>query len=54
LDARRENKSQDEKIFIELPAFRHFQEQLKANGLETPPKQELLRLVGSSKDLFKG
>ena len=42
----------DEKILFELPAFRHFQEQLKATGLETPPKQELLSLVGSSKDMF--
>ena len=44
---------QDEKILTELPAFKHFQEQLKASGLETPPKQELLSLVGSSKDMFK-
>ena len=43
----------DEKILIELPAFKHFQEQLKANGLETPPKQELLSLVGSSNDMFE-
>ena len=43
-----------EKILTELPSFRHFQEQLKSNGLETPPKQELLSLVGSSKDMFKG
>jgi len=42
----------DEKILFELPAFKHFQEQLKATGLETPPKQELLTLVGSSKDMF--
>jgi len=45
---------QDEKILTDLPAFRHFQEQLKATGLEAPPKQELLSLVGSSKDMFRG
>ena len=44
----------DEKILLELPAFKHFQEQLKSNGLEAPPKQELLSLVGSSKDIFQG
>jgi hypothetical protein len=44
----------EEKILLELPAFRHFQDELKANGLEIPPKQELLSLVGSSKDMFKG
>jgi len=39
-------------ILLKLPAFEHFQQQLKAIGLETPPKQELLTLVGSSKDIF--
>jgi hypothetical protein len=43
----------DEKLLLELPAFKYFQEQLKASGFETPPKQELLRLVGSSKDIFR-
>lgn len=42
----------DEKLLLELPAFKYFQEQLKAAGFETPPKQELLSLVGSSKDIF--
>ena len=42
----------DQKILNELPSFRSFQEQLKASGLETPPKQELLTLVGTSKDIF--
>jgi hypothetical protein len=46
------NSEGDEKILLGLPAFIHFQEQLKAKGLETPPKQELLSLVGSSKQLF--
>ena len=43
----------DEKLLLELPAFKHFQEQLKSAGFEVPPKQELLSLVGSSKDIFK-
>ncbi len=43
---------EDEKILLTLPVFKHFQEQLKASGPEVPPKQELLSLVGSSKDLF--
>ena len=38
---------EDQKLLNELPSFKHFQEQLKAGGLETPPKQELLTLVGS-------
>lgn len=43
---------EDEQILLTLPLFKHFQEQLKASGPEVPPKQELLSLVGSSKDLF--
>jgi len=43
---------EDQKTLNELPSFKHFQEQLKANGFEVPPKQELLSLVGSSKDIF--
>ena len=46
------NSEEDYKILNELPSFKHFQEQLKSNGLETPPKQELLSLVGSSKAIF--
>jgi hypothetical protein len=42
----------DQKLLNELPSFKHFQEQLKAGGLETPPKQELLTLVGSSITIF--
>ena len=41
-----------EKVLLELPEFKHFQEQLKAGGLESPPKQELLTLVGSSNNIF--
>jgi len=43
---------EDHKVLNELPSFKHFQEQLKAGGLEVPPKQELLTLVGSSIDIF--
>jgi hypothetical protein len=45
------NTDEDQKILNELPSFKQFQEQLKT-GLETPPKQELLNLVGSSKNIF--
>jgi len=41
-----------QKLLNELPSFLYFQQQLKAHGLESPPKQELLTLVGSSKELF--
>jgi hypothetical protein len=44
---------EDEKVLFALPSFKHFQEQLKANGLESPPKQELLSLVGTSKNIFE-
>jgi hypothetical protein len=43
---------EDQKLLNELPAFLHFQQELKANGLETPPQLELLTLVGSSKEIF--
>jgi len=46
------NADEDQKILGELLSFKHFQEQLKASGPEVPPKQELLSLVGSSKELF--
>ncbi len=43
---------EDNKILLELKTFKHFQEQLKASGLEIVPQQEFLTLVGSSNDLF--
>jgi hypothetical protein len=43
---------EEEKILLTLPAFIYFQQQLKASGPEAPPKQEILILVGSSKDIF--
>jgi len=42
----------DQKVLNELPSFKIFQEQLKVNGLEVAPKQELLQLVGSSTNIF--
>ena len=41
-----------EKVLLALPVFISFQQQLKASGPETPPKQELLSLVGTSKSIF--
>jgi len=40
-----------EKVLQAVPSFKSFQEQLKASGPEAPPKQELLTLVGTSKEL---
>ena len=46
------NAEDDQKLLNDLPSFKQFQEQLKASGLESPPKQELLSLVGSSNNIF--
>jgi hypothetical protein len=43
---------EDQKVLNDLPSFKHFQEQLKASGLEVPPKQELLSLVETSTPIF--
>ncbi len=43
---------EDQKRLNELPSFQSFQEQLKSNGLEVPPKQELLTLIGTSNNIF--
>src|SRR6185295_18311115 len=43
---------EDQKLLNELPSFKHFQQQLQSGGLEGPPKQELLTLVGSSTNIF--
>lgn len=37
-----------EQVLLTLSEFKYFQEQPKANGLEAPPKQEHLTMVGSS------
>jgi len=42
----------DEKVLLGLPSFKSFQEQLKASGPEASPKQELLSMIGSSKNIF--
>jgi hypothetical protein len=43
---------EDQQFLNELASFKNFQEQLKSNGLELPPKQEILTLVGTSNDIF--
>ncbi len=43
---------EDEQVLLTLPSFKVFQEQLRESGLESPPKQELLTLVGSSQNMF--
>ncbi len=44
---------EDQKFLNELPSFKFFQEQLKSSGLEVPPKQESLTLIGTSNAIFK-
>jgi hypothetical protein len=46
------DSEENEKVLMQLPTFIQFQQELRANGLEAPPKQELLSLVGSSTDIF--
>lgn len=41
-----------QQILFDLASFKTFQEQLKSSMPEVPPKQEILMLVGSSKDIF--
>lgn len=43
---------EDQKIHNGLESFKQFTSELKANGLETPPKSEVLSLVDSSYDFF--
>lgn len=43
---------EDQKLLNELPSFQYFQTELKASGLEVPPKQELLTLIGTSNNIF--
>lgn len=42
----------DQKVLLELPSFKSFQEQLKNSGPETPPHSALLVLIDSSVDIF--
>ncbi len=46
------NSEEGEKVLLELPSFKYFQQQLKLSGPEVLPKQELLTLIGSSKNIF--
>jgi hypothetical protein len=43
---------EDHKVLNELPSFLFFQQQLKNNGFESGPKQELLTLIGCSTPVF--
>lgn len=43
---------QAHQVLMNLESFRVFQAELKASGLETPPKAENLSLVASSYDFF--
>jgi hypothetical protein len=43
---------EDQKTLLELPAFKKFGDELKASEPEVAPKQELLSLVGTSKNIF--
>lgn len=43
---------EDQKFLNKLPSFKSFQEQLKSGGLESPPKQEILTLIGTSNDIL--
>jgi len=42
----------DQQVLTNMASFQHFQKELKELGLDTPPKQELLTLVGVSRALF--
>ena len=42
----------DHQTLNDLPSFQYFQRALKAAGLESPPKQDLLTLIGASRSLF--
>jgi hypothetical protein len=46
------NSDEDEKVLLTLSSFIQFQQELRASGPETPPKQEVLSLVGSTVDIF--
>ncbi|MEP7143848.1 MAG: hypothetical protein ABI707_13295 [Ferruginibacter sp.] len=46
------SSDEDQRLLNELASFKDFQEQLKSSGFEVPPKQELLNLVGSSRNIF--
>ena len=46
-------KTDDEqKILLGLESFKKFGAELKANGIEVPPKSEDISIVGSSFDFF--
>ena len=44
--------AESEKALFGLASFQHFQSQLRAEGLDSPPQTELLTLAGSSRELL--
>jgi len=44
--------AENEQVLFALDSFKTFQQQLKASMPEVAPKQEILTLVGSSKNIF--
>jgi hypothetical protein len=47
------NADADEQVLFNLESFKSFQQQLKASGLESPPKQEYPTLVAASVPVFQ-
>ena len=46
------DSEENSKILFDLPAFKKFQQELKASNPETPPKSEQLSLVASGYSIF--
>ncbi len=46
------NTEEDQQLLLDLISYKYFQEQLKSWGLIAPPKQEELKLVGTSRTIF--
>lgn len=42
-----------QQVLLNLESFKNFQQQLKASGPEEPIKQETMRVVAASYDIFK-
>ena len=46
-------QEEDQKLLLDLPSFKNFQEQQKMSKPEVAPKQELVTLVGASGNIFR-
>src|SRR3569833_1699615 len=44
--------AENEQVLFALESFKRFQQQLKASSPVVAPKQEILTLIGSSKNIF--